>query len=104
MGSQKLISAVLVLYAVSIMDGHSIMLEKWNNVKYDFSRKTPLGIIKNTEMKIFTEIITRADCKNQVVRLTVASRCNTDCLPRLRVPFLENRSNGQWPRWDLTLS
>jgi len=38
------------------MDGHSIMLEKWNNVQYDFSRKTPLGIIKknnkkNTEIK-----------------------------------------------------
>ena len=29
-GAQKLISAVLILYAVSIMDGHSIMLETWN--------------------------------------------------------------------------
>ena len=55
-------------YAVSVMDGHSIMLEKWNNVQYDFGRKTPLGIIKkkkkkkkkkNTEIKIFTEIKTR---------------------------------------------
>jgi len=31
--SQKLISAVLVLYAVSVMDGHSIMLEK-NGIMY----------------------------------------------------------------------
>ena len=37
--SQKLISAVLVLYAVSVMDGHSIMLEKWNNIQNDFGHK-----------------------------------------------------------------
>jgi len=37
--SQKLISAVPVLYAVSVMDGHSIMLEKWNDVQYDLRRK-----------------------------------------------------------------
>jgi len=41
--SQKLISAVLVLYAVSVMDGHSIMLGKWNNVQNVF-------IHKNTHM------------------------------------------------------
>ena len=44
--SQKLISAFLVLYAVSVMDGRSIMLEKRNGVQCDFGRKTPLGIIK----------------------------------------------------------
>ena len=44
--SQKLISAVLVLYAVCVMNGHSIMLEKWKKVQCDFGRKTPLGIMK----------------------------------------------------------
>ena len=55
--SQKLSSAVLVLYAVSVMDGRSIMLEKWNGVQCDLGRKTPLGIIKN---KKITEIKTRS--------------------------------------------
>ena len=35
-----------VCCTVSVMDGHSIMLEKWKNVQCDFGRKTPLGIIK----------------------------------------------------------
>ena len=33
-------SAVLVLYAVSVMDGHSIILEKWNNVQNDLKMQT----------------------------------------------------------------
>ena len=43
--SQELIPAVPVLYAVSVMDGHSIMLEKLNNVQNDFSHKNTKSTI-----------------------------------------------------------